>query len=458
MAKINKNRVPMPKRSVKERIKDFMEVSKGYTKRQAIEEAKRCLQCENPICTKHCPVHVNIKAFIKKLAEGNLKDAFLKIKEDDPIPAITGRVCPQEEQCEGACALGKVGDPVNIGKLTSFLADWAKENGIEEEFKIKEREKKVAVIGSGPSSISCAVALRKKGYNVTMYEALHKTGGVLQYGIPEFRLPKDIVDEELSYIKNLGIEIKLNRIVGKNVTFVELCDEYDAIFIGTGAGAPIFLGIEGEDLNGVYSANEFLIRINLMKAYKPLEYDTPIKVGKKVGVIGAGNAAIDVARSALRFVADVYILYRRTKEYSPARKEELRYAIEEGVNFKELVTPKRILGEGGWVKGIELVKMKLERSNKSDRPRPVEIKGSEFTMDLDSVIIAIGTKPNRLFYNSVPELETEEWGGIKVDEDFRTNIEGVYAGGDAISGGATVIQALGEGKKAAESIHDYLTK
>lgn len=456
---MNKTRVPMPERSVKERIKDFKEVPKGYTGKQAIEEAKRCLQCELPLCTKNCPVHVDIKGFIKKLSKGNFKDAFLKIKEENPIPAIAGRVCPQEKQCEGACTLGKVGDSINIGKLAAFLADWARGKSIKEKFRIEEEKKqKVAIIGSGPSGITCGVDLRKKGYDVVIYEALHKAGGALQYGIPEFRLPKNIVDYELSYLEELGIKIKLNRIVGKNVSFEELGDEYDAIFIGTGAGAPIFLNIEGENLNGVYSANEFLIRINLMKAYKFPEYDTPIKIGKKVGVIGAGDVAMDAARSSLRLGADVSIFYRRIKEHSPAREEELQHAIEEGINFKELVSPKRTLGKNGWVKGIELVKMKLGRRDESGRARPIKIKGSEFTVDLDSVIIAIGTRPNRLFYQSVRELKTEEWGGIKVDDKLRTNINGVYAGGDAISGGATVIQALGEGRKAAESIHNCLSK
>jgi NADPH-dependent glutamate synthase beta subunit-like oxidoreductase len=299
------------------------------------------------------------------------------------------------------------------------------------------------------------VDLRKHGYKVTIFEALHKAGGVLQYGIPEFRLPKKVVDEELSYLKEIGVDIRLNHIVGQNVSFDELRDEYDAIYIGTGAGAPFFVGIEGEELNGVYSANEFLIRTNLMKAYNP-EYDTPLFVGKRVGVIGAGNVAMDSARSALRNGAEVYILYRRTKEYSPAREEELRHALEEGIHFMELVAPTRILGENGWVTGIELVKMKLGEPDKSGRPRPEKIEGSEFTMELDTVVEAIGTRPNRLFLRTVPELKTTSRGILEVDENLE-NIKGVYAGGDAISGGATVIQALGEGRKAAKSIHEYLS-
>jgi homotetrameric NADPH-dependent glutamate synthase len=456
MVKLIKTRVRMPELSVEERTKTFDEVPLGYSEEQAINEAKRCLQCKDSPCTKNCPVNVYVNGFIKELAEGNFKEAYLKIKQDNPIPAIAGRVCPQENQCEGACTMKKVGDAINIGKLESFLGDWAMKNGIREEFVINEKDQKVAIIGSGPTSISCAVDLRKYGYKVTIFEALHKAGGVLQYGIPEFRLPKKVVDEELSYLKEIGVDIRLNNIVGQNVSFDELRDEYDAIYIGTGAGAPFFVGIEGEELNGVYSANEFLIRTNLMKAYKFPEYDTLLFVGKRVGVIGAGNVAMDSARSALRNGAEVYILYRRTKEHSPAREEELRHALEEGIHFIELVAPTKILGENGWVKGIELVKMKLGEPDKSGRPRPEKIEGSEFIMELDTVVEAIGTRPNRLFLRTVPELKTKSWGIIEVDEKLK-NIEGVYAGGDAISGGATVIQALGEGRKAAKSIHDYLS-
>ena len=455
MVKLIKNRVPMPELSVEERTKTFNEVPLGYSEEQAINEAKRCLQCKDSPCTKNCPVNVDVNGFIKELAEGNIKEAFLKIKKDNPIPAIAGRVCPQENQCEGACTMGKAGDPINIGKLESFLGDWARRNGVREQFAIKEKGQKVAVIGSGPTGISCAVDLRKYGYNVTVFEALHKAGGVLQYGIPEFRLPKKVVDEELSYLKEIGVDIRLNHIIGQNFSFDELRDEYDAIYIGTGAGAPFFVGIDGEELNGVYSANEFLIRTNLMKAYNP-EYDTPLFVGKKVGVIGSGNVAMDSARSAKRLGAEVYILYRRTKDCCPAREEELRHALEEGIHFMELVSPTKILGENGWVIGVELVKMKLGEPDKSGRPRPEKIGGSEFTMELDTVVEAIGTRPNRLFLRTVPELKTTSRGIIEVDENLK-NIGGVYAGGDAISGGATVIQALGEGRKAAKSIHDYLS-
>ncbi len=452
-----KRRVAMSELPVKDRVKTFDEVPLGYTEEQAILEAGRCIQCGNALCIKDCPVNVDIKTFLKQVAEGDFKGAFLTVKKDNPIPAIAGRVCPQEIQCEGACTLGKIGDASNIGQLESFVADWARKNNVREEFDIEEKSQKVAVIGSGPTGISCAVDLRKKGYQVVMYEALHKAGGVLQYGIPEFRLPRDIVDEELSYLSDIGVEIRLNRIIGQNVSFEELRDEYDAIFIGTGAGAPLFLGIDGEKLNGVYSANEFLIRVNLMKAYKFPEYDTPIRVNGKVGVIGAGNVAMDSARSALRLGAEVHVLYRRTNKEAPAREEEMRHAMEEGIDFVELVAPKRILGEDGWVKGIELIKMKLGEPDKSGRPRPVPVDGSEFTMDFDTVVVALGTRPNRLFLSRTPELETTEKGMIVVDDNMATNIDGVFAAGDAISGGSTVIQALGEGRKAAEAISVYLS-
>jgi homotetrameric NADPH-dependent glutamate synthase len=458
MPGISKTGVPVPEIPAAERVRHFKEVPMGYTEEQAIEEAKRCLQCPDSPCSKNCPIHTDIRSFIKKLTEGKLEEAYLLIKKDDAIPAVTGRVCPQENQCEGACTLGRIGDPVNIGKLVSFLSGWARKNSVREEFATKEREQNIAIIGSGPSGISCAVDLRKMGYKVTIYEALHKAGGVLQYGIPEFRLPRDIIDKELDFLQEMGISIELNRIVGQNVSFERLRDEHDAIFIATGAGAPKFLGIEGEELNGFYSANEFLIRVNLMKAYRFPEYDTPIRAGKRVGVIGAGNVAMDAARSARRLGADVSILYRRTEKEAPARQEELRHAMEEGIEFQELVSPVRILGKDGWVTGIELARMRLGPPDKSGRPRPVKIEGSEFTMDLDTVIIALGTKPNRLFFENAPGLRIEGWGGIAVDGDLRTSIEGVYAGGDAISGGATVIQALGEGRKAAVSIHDYLSE
>ncbi|MEA3558085.1 MAG: NADPH-dependent glutamate synthase [Candidatus Thermoplasmatota archaeon] len=456
MANIIKDRVSVSEQAVNQRVKNFDEVPLRYTEEEAVREAKRCLQCRNSPCTENCPVHVDVRGFVKLLAEGELKKAYLKVKEDSPIPGIVGRVCPQEHQCEGACLLGKMGDAVNIGKLEAFLADWAMENGVNEEFEIKEKEQKVAVIGTGPSGISCAVDLRKIGYKVTMFEALHKAGGVLQYGIPNFRLPKHIVDKELSYLETIGIEIRLDTVVGQSIPFDELRNTYDAVFIGTGAGAPIFLNIEGEKLNRLCSANEFLLRTNLMKAYDQ-KYDTPVILGKRVGVIGAGNVAMDAARCARRFGAEVHVLYRRTKEHSPARLEELHHALEEGINFKELVSPTRIVGEDGWVKGIELVKMKLGEPDKSGRPRPEKIEGTEFIMDLDTIIMALGTRPNRLFLSKTPELKTHKWGGIIVDDGLMTNIEGTTAGGDAVSGGATVIEAQGEGRQAAKTIHNYLS-
>jgi glutamate synthase (NADPH/NADH) small chain len=450
----------MREQQPQERIENFLSVPFGYNEDEVVEEAQRCIMCKNAPCEVNCPARLKIKAMIRKIAERDFKGAFLVAKQDNPIPAIAGRVCPQEDQCEGVCPLSDHENGINIGKLEAFLADWAMKHRVTEEFHIKERKEKVAVIGSGPAGISCAVDLRKYGYQVTMLEALHEAGGVLQYGIPAFRLPKHIVDYELSYLKNIGVDIQINNIVGQNIKFNKLRENFDAIFIGTGAGAPRFLGIEGEALNGVYSANEFLIRVNLMKAYDFPENDTPVICGDEVGVIGAGNVAMDAARCALRLGAKhVYILYRRTKRESPARDEEIYHALEEGLIFKELVNPTRILGnDEGWVTGIELVKMKLGDLDSSGRPRPIPIEGSEFFMELDTVIEALGSKSNRLFLDRAPELEKNKWGILSVDENLNTNITGVFAGGDAISGGATVILALGEGRIAAKSIHEYLSK
>jgi glutamate synthase (NADPH/NADH) small chain len=459
MVDIGGTRVPMREQPVQERIETFQSVPFGYNEEEVVREAQRCIMCKHAPCEINCPVHLKIKAIIRKIAERKFKEAFLIAKEDNPIPAITGRVCPQEDQCEGVCPLTETENGINIGKLESFIADWAMKNGITEKFHIEERAENVAVIGSGPAGISCAVDLRKYGYQVTMFEALHKAGGVLQYGIPAFRLPKDIVNYELSYLKKIGVNIQLNTIIGQNIKFSELRKNFDAIFIGTGAGAPLFIGIKGEELNGVYSANEFLIRVNLMEAYDFPEHDTPIVCGDEVGVIGAGNVAMDAARCALRLNAKkVYILYRRTKRESPARDEEVQHALEEGIIFKELISPTRVLGnKKGWVNGIELIKMKLGEPDKSGRPRPIKIENSEFTMKLDTVIEALGSRPNRLFLDRAPELERNNRGVLVVDEYLNTNIDGVSAGGDAISGGATVILALGEGRTAAKSIHDYLS-
>ncbi len=460
MIKIGGNRIPMQEQSVQERIKNFHSVPLGYTEEEVIKEAQRCILCKDAPCEKHCPVNMKIREIIREIADRNFKEAFLIAKEDNAIPAIAGRVCPQEEQCESVCPLSKGGNGINIGKLEAFIADWAMENGVKEEFQIKERPEKVAVIGSGPAGISCAVDLRKFGFQVTMFEALHMAGGVLQYGIPAFRLPKDIVDYEISFLTEIGVVIKLNKIIGQNIKFNNLREEFKAIFIGTGAGAPRFMGIDGEKLKGLYSANEFLIRTNLMKAYKFPKYDTPITCGDKVGVIGAGNVTMDSARCALRLGAkNVYILYRRTKKEAPARDEEIQHTLEEGIILKELINPTRVLGnKTGWVTGLELIKMKLGEPDKSGRPRPIPIDGTEFTMEVDTVIEAIGTKPNRLFLDKTPELETTSWETLKVDENLMTNIEGVYAGGDAIRGNATVILALGDGRKAAQSICKYLSR
>jgi glutamate synthase (NADPH/NADH) small chain len=455
---MEKGRVPMREQPVDERIHNFDEVPLGYSAKEAVEEARRCLQCAKPPCMDHCPVLVDVKKFVQEIAEQRFRDAYTTLKDSNPIPSIAGRVCPQEHQCEGACTLGRVGEPINIGKLESFIGDWAMENEVEEPLEIVEQPEKVAVIGSGPSGISCSVDLRKHGYQVTVYEALHKPGGVLQYGIPEFRLPKNTVDRELRYLEKLGVEINLNRIVGLNISFEEILEEYDAVFVCTGAGAPRFMRIPGEELNGVYSANEFLIRTNLMKAYRfPEEYDTPIVVGRKVAVIGAGNVAMDAARCALRYGAETHLLYRRTRTEAPARAEEFEHAMQEGVIFRELLNPTRINGRGGWVESLDLVRMVLGEPDVSGRRRPLPFKGSEFREKFDTVVEAIGTMPNRLFLERAERLEVNRWGGIKVDDDLQASIPGVFAGGDSISGGATVIQALGEGRTAAKSIHGYLS-
>ena len=455
---MEKKRVPMREQPAEDRIHNFDEGPLGFSAEEAVAEAKRCLQCANPPCGDHCPVLVDIKKFVKEIAENRFKDAYETLKENNPIPSIAGRVCPQEHQCEGVCTLGRVGEPVNIGKLEAFIGDWAMDNDVDEPIEIVERPEKVAVIGSGPSGISCSVDLRKHGYRVTVYEALHKPGGVLQYGIPELRLPKHIVDRELRYLEKLGVAINLNRIVGLNVTFDEILDEFEAVFVCTGAGAPRFMRIPGEELNGVYSANEFLIRTNLMKAYMfPEEYDTPIVVGKKVAVIGAGNVAMDAARCALRYGAETHLLYRRTRTEAPARAEEFEHAVQEGVIFRELVNPIRINGRDGWVESLDLIRMELGEPDESGRRRPLPIEGSEIRERFDTVVEAIGTLPNRLFLERAEGLEVNKWGGIQVDGNLQARIPGVFAGGDSISGGATVIQALGEGRTAAQSIYRYLS-
>ncbi|MCD6194528.1 MAG: NADPH-dependent glutamate synthase [Candidatus Aminicenantes bacterium] len=445
--------------SPEERIKNFSSVPLGYTEAEAVREAQRCLQCRGVPCEVYCPIHLRVLDMIRAIAARRFQEAFFIIQADNPLPAITGRVCPQESQCEGVCPLAQDGRGLNIGKLEAFVADWARARGLREKLQIKERPQRVAVIGSGPAGLICAYDLRRWGYQVVVFEALHKAGGVLQYGIPAFRLPTEVVDYEISYLQEIGVEFRLNFFVGQNIPFAELRRDFAAIFIGTGAGAPLFLGIEGENLKGVYSANEFLIRVNLMKAYRFLEYDTPIICGRRVGVIGAGNVAMDAARCARRLGAEeVYILYRRTRKESPARDEEIQHALEEGIIWMELVAPRRFLGdEKGWCRGVELVRMRLGEPDSSGRPRPLPIEGSEFVLELETVIEALGTTPNRLFLKQAPELAVNRWGLIQVDDNLETNLPGVFAGGDAIRGNATVILALGDGRKAAAAIHRQLS-
>ncbi|MFP4142267.1 MAG: NADPH-dependent glutamate synthase [Thermoplasmata archaeon] len=453
------DRVPVPERSPEERTNDFDEVPLGYSPEQAMEEAERCLECAKSPCVGGCPVEIDIPNFVKSIADGNFKEALEIIKETNVIPAITGRVCPQEEQCEEVCVMGNVGDAINIGKLERFVADYARKNDLEEAPEIEEsKDFEVAIVGSGPSGITCAALLAQNGYQVTMFEALHEAGGVLKYGIPEFRLPNEVIDHELEYLDELDVDIRLNRIVGQNIELDELEEDFDAIYVATGAGSPRFLGLEGEDLKGVYSANEFLTRINLMKAYKFPEYDTPITDMEKVGIIGAGNVAMDAARCALRMGADSHILYRRTTEWSPARDEEIEHAKQEGVTFDTLCNPKRIIGdEDGWVDGIELFECELEEEDDSGRPSPKILEDTEHKKDFDTVVIAIGQEPNKVFYENAPGVEVKDWGGIIIDEGTRmTTKEGVFAGGDAVSGAATVILAMGDGRKAAQNIMGYL--
>jgi len=458
---LNKSKVktPMSVQDPNVRRSNFNEVALGYSEEEAICEAKRCLQCKKPSCMEGCPVHVQIPKFIRYIAESNFDNAVKAIKETNNLPAICGRVCPQESQCEGKCVLGRLGEPVAIGRLERFAADWERKNSKEIPAAVVKKQQKVAVVGSGPSGLTCAADLAKYGYDVTIFEAFHQPGGVLIYGIPEFRLPKSIVKHEINYIKKLGVKIETNMVIGKVLDIDDLFDMgYEAVFIGTGAGLPRFMDIEGENLLGVYSANEFLTRINLMKAYTFPENDTPIKIGKKVAVVGGGNVAMDAARSALRLGADeVHVIYRRSEAEMPARREEYEHALEEGIKFEFLTNPVRILGDdSGWVKGIECIRMELGEPDASGRRRPVVIKGSEFITDVDMVIIAIGTVPNPLLTKTVDGMELTKWGGIKVDESGRTTRDGVWAGGDIVTGAATVILAMGAGKAAAKDIDEYL--
>lgn len=461
MPNMSLEKVVITERNPKVRNKDFKEVVVGYTEEEAKQEAKRCLQCKNKPCVQGCPVNVKIPEFVKLISEGDFEGAYQKIKETNALPAVCGRVCPQESQCESRCVRGKKGEPVGIGRLERFVSDWHMKNIEEKQSEVRSNGKKVAVVGSGPAGLSCAGDLAKKGYEVTIFEAFHTAGGVLMYGIPEFRLPKAIVQKEIENLKAMGVKVETNMVIGKIFSIDELFGQgFDAVFVGSGAGLPSFMKIPGENLNGVYTANEFLTRINLMKAYKFPETDTPIKVGKKVAVIGGGNVAMDAARSAKRLGAeDVYIIYRRSEEEMPARLEEVHHAKEEGIIFKVLHNPTQILGEDGWVKAIECVKMELGEPDASGRRRPIPIKGSEEPLEVDTVIVAIGQSPNPLIKSTTKGLKTHDWGGIITEEETgATSIAGVYAGGDAVTGAATVILAMGAGKTAAKSIDEYLTK
>ena len=454
-------KVPVREQDPKERAANFGEVCLGYNKEEAMEEAARCINCKNAQCVKGCPVAIDIPGFIEKVKEGDIEAAYQVISKSSALPAVCGRVCPQESQCEGKCIRGIKGEPVSIGKLERFVADWATENGIKPEVNAEKNGKRVAVIGSGPAGLTCAGDLAKMGYDVTIFEALHEAGGVLVYGIPEFRLPKqDVVAKEIENVKALGVKIETNVVVGKSVTIDELLSEegFDAVFIGSGAGLPKFMGIPGENANGVFSANEYLTRSNLMKAFDERS-STPIMRGRKVAVVGGGNVAMDAARTALRLGAEVHIVYRRSEEELPARVEEVHHAKEEGIIFDLLTNPVEILAdEKGWVSGMKCIRMELGEPDDSGRRRPVEVPGSEFVMEADTVIMSLGTSPNPLISSTTQGLEVNRWKCIVADEsNGKTTKEGVYAGGDAVTGAATVILAMGAGKAAAKGIDEYLS-
>ena len=453
-------KVPVREQAPKVRATNFDEVCLGYNKEEAMEEASRCLGCKKAKCVEGCPVSIHIPDFIHQVKEGNFEEAYRIISESSALPAICGRVCPQESQCEGKCIRGIKGEAVSIGKLERFVADWARENGIKPSAPAEKNGKKVAVIGSGPSGLTCAGDLAKMGYDVTIFEALHKAGGVLVYGIPEFRLPKSaVVEKEVENVKALGVKIETNVIIGKSTTIDELMDKegFEAVFIGSGAGLPMFMGIPGENANGVFSANEFLTRNNLMKAFRD-DYDTPIVHGKKVAVVGGGNVAMDAARTALRLGAEVHIIYRRSEAELPARAEEVHHAKEEGIIFDLLTNPKEILvDENDWVKGIRVVKMELGEPDASGRRCPVESPGSEYEIDVDTVIMSLGTSPNPLISSTTIGLDINKRKCIIADEETgKTSKDGVYAGGDAVTGAATVILAMGAGKAAAKGIDEFL--
>lgn len=462
MINLVREKNPMPEQAPDIRNKNFLEVAEGYTEEMAVNEAMRCLKCRKKPCMSGCPVMVKIPDFIAKVAEGEFEEAYQIISETSSLPAICGRVCPQENQCEGKCVHGKKGEPVAIGRLERFVADWHAANYGDEEIRPAESNgHKVAVIGAGPAGLACAGDLVNKGYDVTVFESLHKTGGVLVYGIPQFRLPKEIVAAEVAKLSAKGVKFVTDAIVGRAITVDELMEEegFESVFIGTGAGLPAFMKIPGENLLGVCSANEYLTRINLMKAYLP-EYDTPIQYAKNIAVVGGGNVAMDAARCAKRMGAEnVYIIYRRSAEEIPARAEEIHHAVEEGIDFRYLTNPVAVKGsEDGHVCGIECVKMELGEPDASGRRRPVEVKDSNFVLDVDCVIMAIGTKLNTLILDTTKELEANSKGGIGTDDEAATNRPGIFAGGDAVTGAATVIKAMGAGKVAAAGIDDYLSK
>ena len=455
-----KRAVPVRKLSLEERRATFKEVVLGYTAEEAIAEARRCLQCKNPPCVQACPLHIDIPGFIRLIAKGRFEEALAKVKERNDFPAITGRVCPQELLCQRACTMGRLGDPISIGKLERFLGDYEISRGIRVPKVEAKTGKRVAVVGSGPAGLTVAADLAKLGHSVTMFEALHKPGGVLTYGVPDFRLPKSVVDAYVDYVRRLGVEIRVDSVIGRLYTIDELLEQYDAVFIGTGAGTPKFLGVPGENLNGVYSANEFLIRVNLMRACEFPEYDTPIKVGRRVVIIGGGNVAMDAARVALRLGAEeVVVLYRRTEAEMPARREEVENAKEEGIKLMFLAQPIGFIGDkDGWVRNVRCIRMRLGEPDESGRRRPIPIPGSEFTVNADTVVIAIGARVNPLIQRTCPKLKVRRDGTIVTDEWGRTSIPRVYAAGDVVTGAATVIEAIASGKRVAEAIHRDLVE
>jgi glutamate synthase (NADPH/NADH) small chain len=460
---VKRPRTPMPRQKPEVRTKNFSEVALGYTDEQAVMEAERCLGCKNKVCVDGCPVFVDIPEFIELVREEKFLEAAKKIRETNVLPAICGRVCPQEDQCEIECVLGKKSEPVAIGRLERFVADYEfAHGGARPPEPAPPTGKKVAVVGSGPAGLTVAGDLAQLGHSVTIFEALHKPGGVLTYGIPEFRLPKSIVEKDIDYVRKLGVKIETDAVIGRIRTIDELLDgEFDAVFIGTGAGLPYFMNIPGENLNAVYSANEFLTRSNLMKAYRFPEYDTPIKAGRRVAVVGGGNVAMDAARTAKRLGAEkVYNVYRRSRKEMPARNEEIENAVEEGIELVLLTNPVRILGEeNGRVKGIECIRMELGEPDSSGRRRPIPIEASEYVIDVETVVMAIGNGANPLIKQTTPNLETNKWGNIVADEETgKTSIEGVYAGGDIVTGAATVILAMGAARRSAKAIHEFLMK